>query len=67
MQWDDVRVFLAVAQTGSLRRAARVPHRGQPTIVRHLRRLEQTTATGRSRVGGALPRAAPGRSGPRAS
>lgn len=41
MQWDDVRVFLAVAQTGSLRRAARVLRLGQPTIVRHLRRLEQ--------------------------
>lgn len=41
MQWDDLRVFLAVAQTGSLRRAARVLSLGQPTIVRHLRRLEQ--------------------------
>jgi DNA-binding transcriptional LysR family regulator len=41
VQWDDLRVFLAVAQTGSLRRAARVLHLGQPTVVRHLRQLEQ--------------------------
>ena len=41
MQWDDLRVFLAVAQTGSLRRAARALHLGQPTVVRHLRQLEQ--------------------------
>jgi DNA-binding transcriptional LysR family regulator len=41
VQWDDLRVFLAVAQTGSLRRAARALHLGQPTVVRHLRQLEQ--------------------------
>ena len=41
MQWDDLRVFLAVAQSGSLRRAARALHFGQPTVVRHLRQLEQ--------------------------
>ena len=34
-------MFLAVAQTGSLRRAARALHLGQPTVVRHLRQLEQ--------------------------
>lgn len=37
-----MRVFLAVAQAGSLRRAARALRLGQPTVVRHLRRLEQT-------------------------
>ena len=41
MQWDDLRVFLAVAQAGSLRRAARVLRLGQPTVVRRLRQLER--------------------------
>jgi len=41
VHWDDLRVFLAVAQTGSLRRVARALHLGQPTVVRHLRQLEQ--------------------------
>ena len=41
MQWDDVRVFLAVAQAGSLRRAARVLRIGQPTVARRLRQLEK--------------------------
>jgi DNA-binding transcriptional LysR family regulator len=41
VQWDDLRVFLAVAQSGSLRRAARALHLGQPTVVRHVRQLEQ--------------------------
>lgn len=40
MQWDDLRVFLAVAQAGSLRRAARLLRLGQPTVVRRLRQLE---------------------------
>ena len=42
MQWDDLRVFLAIAQAGSLRRAARVLGFGQPTVIRHLRQLEQS-------------------------
>ena len=41
MQWDDLRVFLAMAQAGSLRRAARALGLGQPTVVRHLRQLER--------------------------
>jgi len=41
VQWDDLRVFLAVAQAGSLRRAARLLRLGQPTVVRRLRQLEQ--------------------------
>jgi DNA-binding transcriptional LysR family regulator len=40
VQWDDLRVFLAVAQAGSLRRAARALGVGQPTIIRHVRQLE---------------------------
>ena len=45
MQWDDLRAFLAVAQAGSLRRAARILDLGQPTVIRHLRRLEDTVGT----------------------
>ncbi len=45
MQWDDLRVFLAVAQAGSLRRAARALGFGQPTVIRHLRQLEQSLGT----------------------
>jgi DNA-binding transcriptional LysR family regulator len=41
VHWDDLRVFLAVAQTGSLRRAARALRLGQPTVIRHVRQLEQ--------------------------
>src|SRR6266542_4406028 len=40
MQWDDLRVFLAVAQGGSLRKATRALRLGQPTIGRHLHQLE---------------------------
>jgi DNA-binding transcriptional LysR family regulator len=40
VQWDDLRVFLAVAQAGSLRRAARALGLGQPTVIRHVRQLE---------------------------
>jgi DNA-binding transcriptional LysR family regulator len=42
VQWDDLRVFLAVAQAGSLRRAARALRLGQPTVGRHLRELERS-------------------------
>jgi DNA-binding transcriptional LysR family regulator len=45
VQWDDVRVFLAVAQAGSLRRAARVLRIGQPTVARRLRQLEKGLGT----------------------
>jgi DNA-binding transcriptional LysR family regulator len=40
VQGDDLRVFLAVAQGGSLRKAARALRLGQPTIGRHLHQLE---------------------------
>jgi DNA-binding transcriptional LysR family regulator len=41
VRWDDLRIFLAVAQAGSLRRAARALGLGQPTVVRRLRDLER--------------------------
>ena len=41
MHWDDLKVFLAVAQAGSLRRAARALKLGQPTVARHVRQLEK--------------------------
>jgi len=40
MNWDDLRAFLAVAQLGSLRRAAEMLGVTQPTIARRLRALE---------------------------
>lgn len=39
--WDDLRVFLAVAETGSLSAAARQLQMSQPTVGRRLRALEQ--------------------------
>src|SRR5437867_549496 len=45
VQWDDLRVFLAVAQAGSLRRAARALGFGQPTVIRRLRQLEESLGT----------------------
>ncbi|MBW8728042.1 MAG: LysR family transcriptional regulator, partial [Inquilinus limosus] len=39
--WDDIRIFLAVARTGSLTEAARRLGLSQPTIGRHLRSLEE--------------------------
>ncbi|MEW6434320.1 MAG: LysR family transcriptional regulator [Myxococcota bacterium] len=38
--WDDVRLFLAVAEAGSLNRAAKVLRLGQPTVSRRLAALE---------------------------
>jgi len=38
--WDDIRIFLAVARTGSLTEAGRRLGLSQPTIGRHLRSLE---------------------------
>jgi DNA-binding transcriptional LysR family regulator len=42
MDWDDVRVFLAVARHGSLRAAARALGVSQPTIGRRLGSFETT-------------------------
>lgn len=40
MNWDDLRAFLAVAQSGSLRQAAQALGVTQPTVARRLRMLE---------------------------
>src|SRR6266581_206693 len=42
MDWDDVRVFLAVARHGSLRAAGRALSLSQPTIGRRLATFEAT-------------------------
>jgi DNA-binding transcriptional LysR family regulator len=42
MNWDDMRVFLAVARKGNLSAAARVLKVTQPTVGRRLRTLEQS-------------------------
>src|SRR5262244_1530295 len=42
MDWDDVRVFLAVARHGSLRAAGRALGLSQPTIGRRLTAFEAT-------------------------
>ncbi|WP_077000558.1 LysR family transcriptional regulator [Variovorax sp. KK3] len=41
MEWSDVRIFLAVARTGTLGGAARALHLSHPTIGRRVRALEQ--------------------------
>lgn len=38
--WDDVRLFLAVAEAGSLNKAAKALRLGQPTVSRRLAALE---------------------------
>lgn len=43
MEWSDVRIFLAVARTGTLGAAARSLHLSHPTIGRRLRALEEAT------------------------
>ena len=40
--WDDVRIFLAVADAGSVSGAARNLKLGQPTVSRRLAEMEQT-------------------------
>src|ERR1700737_2276620 len=42
MDWDDVRVFLAVARQGSMRAAGRALGLSQPTIARRLAAFEAT-------------------------
>src|SRR5439155_10555975 len=44
MDWDDVRVFLAVARKGSMRAAGRALGLSQPTIARRLAGFEATSA-----------------------
>jgi DNA-binding transcriptional LysR family regulator len=43
MDWSDVRIFLAIARTGSLSAAARQAGQTQPTMGRRLRALEEAT------------------------
>ncbi len=43
MEWSDVRIFLAIARTGTLGAAARALNLSHPTIGRRLRALEQAT------------------------
>lgn len=40
IEWSDLRIFLAIAQTGSLTRAAKALHITQPTVSRRLEALE---------------------------
>ena len=42
--WDDLRIFLAVAREGNLSAAARTLRVTQPTVGRRLRALEQRLA-----------------------
>lgn len=43
MEWSDVRIFLAIARTGTLGAAARALHLSHPTMGRRLRALEDAT------------------------
>jgi DNA-binding transcriptional LysR family regulator len=43
MEWGDVRIFLAIARSGTLGAAARALHLSHPTVGRRLRALEQAT------------------------
>jgi len=40
MDWDDIRIFLAVARAGTLAGAARITELSQPTMGRHILALE---------------------------
>lgn len=57
--WEDVRLFLAVAETGSLSAAAKRLRVGQPTVSRRLAELEDELgyALFRRNVSGAVPTA----------
>lgn len=43
--WDDIRIFLAIAEAGSLSGAARRLKLSQPTVGRHLQTLEKSLDT----------------------
>jgi DNA-binding transcriptional LysR family regulator len=45
MNWDDIRVFLALARGGTLSTAARATDRNATTIARRVQRLETALAT----------------------
>ena len=56
MDWDDVRVFLAVAREGSMRAAGRALGLSQPTISQHLKVLENAGLIDGSRDAQRRPR-----------
>lgn len=41
MNWDDIRIFLALARTGTLAAAARIGRQDATTVARRLQRLER--------------------------
>lgn len=41
MEWSDVKIFLAIARSGTLGGAARTLHTSHPTVGRRLRALEE--------------------------
>ena len=43
MDWSDVRIFLAIARSGSLRAAAKLLGVSHPTVGRRLQVLEQSS------------------------
>ncbi|MGV3625986.1 MAG: LysR family transcriptional regulator [Archangium sp.] len=51
ISWDDAKLFLAIAETGSLSAAARALKLGQPTVTRRLALLEYTVGAALFRRG----------------
>ena len=45
LDWDDLRVFLAISEQGNLSAASRELKVSQPTVGRHLKSLEQSLST----------------------
>jgi DNA-binding transcriptional LysR family regulator len=45
MNWDDMRIFLALARSATLSRAARVVEQDATTVARRIQRLESALAT----------------------
>ncbi len=45
LDWDDLRVFLSISETGNLSAASRVLNVSQPTVGRHLKSLETSLGT----------------------
>ncbi|MGF1759341.1 LysR family transcriptional regulator [Photobacterium sagamiensis] len=43
MEWNSIRIFLAVAEQGSMSAAAQVLGMSQPTVSRHIQALEEKT------------------------
>ena len=45
MDWDDLRIALAIAESGSLSGAASALHLSHPTLSRRLQRMEHRLGT----------------------